>query len=134
MRAYVLAVILVGIGVVLAFPLFSMSYYTMVRTSTPELCASCHAIKPAVVAWRSSSGTIRVWGGWEQSIWDGVVTDLVRPTSLVTDKLRSMTAVVLEFNHDVEMLIDRFDQIDAGDLVHLVAGVLIPLERVQLPL
>jgi len=31
-----------------------------------------------VVAWQSASGTIRVYGGWEQSIWDGVVTDLVR--------------------------------------------------------
>lgn len=31
-----------------------------------------------VLAWQSSSGTIRVYGGWEQSIWDGVVTDLVR--------------------------------------------------------
>ena len=42
---------------IIAFPLFSMSYYTMVRTSTPEFCASCHEIKPAVVAWRSSTHT-----------------------------------------------------------------------------
>lgn len=34
-----------------------MTYYTMVRTSTPEFCASCHEIKPAVVAWRSSTHT-----------------------------------------------------------------------------
>jgi nitrate/TMAO reductase-like tetraheme cytochrome c subunit len=40
---------------VLAFPLFSMAYYTMIRTPTPEFCASCHEIKPAVVAWRSST-------------------------------------------------------------------------------
>ena len=46
---------LVIIGIIIAFPLFSMSYYTMVRTSTPEFCASCHEIKPAVVAWRSST-------------------------------------------------------------------------------
>jgi nitrate/TMAO reductase-like tetraheme cytochrome c subunit len=45
------------LGIVIAFPLFSMSYYTMVRTSTPEFCASCHEIKPAVVAWRSSTHT-----------------------------------------------------------------------------
>jgi cytochrome c-type protein NapC/trimethylamine-N-oxide reductase cytochrome c-type subunit TorC len=45
------------IGIIIAFPLFSMSYYTMVRTSTPEFCASCHEIKPAVVAWRSSTHT-----------------------------------------------------------------------------
>jgi nitrate/TMAO reductase-like tetraheme cytochrome c subunit len=36
------AVILIGIGILIAFPLFSMSYYTMVRTSTPDFCASCH--------------------------------------------------------------------------------------------
>ena len=57
MKKYAIAALLVGVGIVIAFPLFSMSYYTMVRTSTPEFCASCHEIKPAVVAWRSSSHT-----------------------------------------------------------------------------
>ena len=47
--------ILIALGILIAFPLFSMSYYTMVRTSTPDFCASCHEIKPAVVAWRSST-------------------------------------------------------------------------------
>ena len=55
MKKYVLAAVLVGIGIVIAFPLFSMTYYTMVRTSTPDFCASCHEIKPAVTAWRSST-------------------------------------------------------------------------------
>jgi cytochrome c-type protein NapC/trimethylamine-N-oxide reductase cytochrome c-type subunit TorC len=49
------AVILIVIGILIAFPLFSMSYYTMVRTSTPDFCASCHEIKPAVRAWREST-------------------------------------------------------------------------------
>jgi cytochrome c-type protein NapC/trimethylamine-N-oxide reductase cytochrome c-type subunit TorC len=57
MRKYFIAAILVGIGIVIAFPLFSISYYTMVRTSTPEFCASCHEIKPAVRAWRASTHT-----------------------------------------------------------------------------
>jgi cytochrome c-type protein NapC/trimethylamine-N-oxide reductase cytochrome c-type subunit TorC len=57
MKKYVIAAILVDVGVMIAFPLFSMTYYTMVRTSTPEFCASCHEIKPAVVAWRSSTHT-----------------------------------------------------------------------------
>jgi len=48
-------IILILIGVLIAFPLFSISYYTMVRTSTPEFCASCHEIKPAVRAWREST-------------------------------------------------------------------------------
>jgi cytochrome c-type protein NapC/trimethylamine-N-oxide reductase cytochrome c-type subunit TorC len=57
MKPVVKAAILLIVGIILAFPLFSMSYYTMVRTSTPEFCASCHEIKPAVVAWRSSTHT-----------------------------------------------------------------------------
>ena len=57
MKKAVIAGALVVVGIVIAFPLFSMSYYTMVRTSTPEFCASCHEIKPAVVAWRSSTHT-----------------------------------------------------------------------------
>jgi len=48
-------IVLVTLGVLVAFPLFSMSYYTMVRTSTPEFCAICHEIKPAVRAWRAST-------------------------------------------------------------------------------
>ncbi|MDZ7666540.1 MAG: NapC/NirT family cytochrome c [Desulfotignum sp.] len=55
MKKSLISIILIGIGVIIAFPLFSMTYYTMVRTSTPEFCASCHEIKPAVVAWRSST-------------------------------------------------------------------------------
>lgn len=55
MKKGVIAAILVGVGIVIAFPLFSMTYYTMVRTSTPEFCASCHEIQPAVRAWRSST-------------------------------------------------------------------------------
>ena len=47
--------VLIILGILIAFPLFSISYYTMVRTSTPDFCASCHEIKPAVVAWRSST-------------------------------------------------------------------------------
>ncbi|BBO82358.1 hypothetical protein DSCO28_29240 [Desulfosarcina ovata subsp. sediminis] len=55
MKKSVMALILIGVGVLIAFPLFSMTYYTMVRTSTPEFCASCHEIVPAVMAWRSST-------------------------------------------------------------------------------
>ena len=47
--------IFIAIGILIAFPLFSMSYFTMVRTSSPDFCGSCHEIKPAVVAWRSST-------------------------------------------------------------------------------
>jgi cytochrome c nitrite reductase small subunit len=48
-------IILISAGILVAFPLFSISYYTMVRTSTPEFCALCHEIKPAVRAWRAST-------------------------------------------------------------------------------
>ena len=42
-------------GILLAFPLFSMAYYTMVRTSTPEFCATCHEIQFAYNTWKTSS-------------------------------------------------------------------------------
>jgi cytochrome c-type protein NapC/trimethylamine-N-oxide reductase cytochrome c-type subunit TorC len=57
MKKAIVAAALVALGILIAFPLFSMSYYTMVRTSTPEFCASCHEIKPAVRAWRASTHT-----------------------------------------------------------------------------
>ena len=38
--------------------------------------------------------------------WVGVVTDLGRSTTLVEQKLRSLSVAVLEFNHDIEMLLD----------------------------
>ena len=38
-------------------------------------------------------------------VWAGVVTDLGRSTRLVERKLRSLSVAVIEFNHDVEMLL-----------------------------
>lgn len=55
MKKYLIVISLFAAGVAVAFPIFSMSYYTMVRTSTPEFCALCHEIKPAVRAWRAST-------------------------------------------------------------------------------
>lgn len=55
MRRTILAAILIGAGVVIAFPLFSMGYYTMVRTSTPQFCASCHEIEYAYHTWKTST-------------------------------------------------------------------------------
>jgi nitrate/TMAO reductase-like tetraheme cytochrome c subunit len=55
MKRYLKVLIPAGLGLIIAFPLFSMSYYTMVRTSTPGFCASCHEIEPAVQAWRGST-------------------------------------------------------------------------------
>jgi len=46
------------------------------------------------VAWR-----VRLGGHYV-----GVITDLGRPTTLVEDKLRSLSIAVLEFNHDFEQL------------------------------
>lgn len=57
-RRLVKPAILVALGVVLAFPLFSMTYFTMVRTSTPEFCATCHEIEHAVNQWRTSSHVV----------------------------------------------------------------------------
>lgn len=49
------SIFLIVFGIVIAFPLFSITYYTMVRTSTPEFCGSCHEIRPAVMAWKAST-------------------------------------------------------------------------------
>ena len=57
MKRHIISAVLVGAGILVAFPLFSMTYYTMVRTSTPKFCASSHEIKPAVMAWRASTHT-----------------------------------------------------------------------------
>lgn len=43
------------IGILMAFPLFSLGYYTMVRTSTPQFCATCHEIQPAYNEWKAST-------------------------------------------------------------------------------
>ena len=48
-------VIYIVIGIILAFPLFSMSYFTMVRTSTPQFCAWCHEIQFAYNTWKTST-------------------------------------------------------------------------------
>ena len=55
MKKLIKTAALVLLGVFIAFPLFSISYYTMVRTSTPAFCASCHEIQFAVDTWRTSS-------------------------------------------------------------------------------
>ena len=57
-RSVIKPLIWIAAGVVLAFPLFSMTYFTMVRTSTPEFCAICHEIQPAVNQWRTSSHVV----------------------------------------------------------------------------
>lgn len=42
-------------GLLIGFPLFSMVYFTMVRTSTPGFCSSCHEIQFAYHTWKSST-------------------------------------------------------------------------------
>lgn len=55
MRKFLKPVLYIFLGIIVAFPLFSLTYYTMVRTSTPQFCASCHEIQPAYETWRTSS-------------------------------------------------------------------------------
>ncbi len=43
------------LGILIAFPFFSMTYYTMVRTSTPQFCSSCHEIQWAYNTWKTST-------------------------------------------------------------------------------
>lgn len=62
MKRWVKAFLWIALGVVLAFPLFSMTYYTMVRTSTPQFCASCHEIQFAYNTWKTSTHTNNAQG------------------------------------------------------------------------
>lgn len=55
MKTYIMAGVLILAGIVIAFPIFSMTYYTMVRTSTPQFCASCHEIQFAYNTWKTST-------------------------------------------------------------------------------
>ncbi len=54
-RKLVKPALLVLLGIFIAFPIFSLSYYTMVRTSTPQFCATCHEIQPAYDTWKTST-------------------------------------------------------------------------------
>ncbi len=55
MKKHIVAGSLVIIGFIIAFPVFSITYYTMVRTSTPQFCASCHEIRFAYNTWKTST-------------------------------------------------------------------------------
>jgi len=54
-KKYIVTPALVALGIMIGFPLFSMTYYTMVRTTTPQFCASCHEIQFAYNTWKTSS-------------------------------------------------------------------------------
>lgn len=54
-KKYLITALLIGLGVIIGFPLFSIGYYTMVRTSTPQFCASCHEIEFAYNTWKTST-------------------------------------------------------------------------------
>lgn len=54
-KKFIKPVVFISLGILLAFPLFSISYYTMVRTSTPQFCASCHEIQFAYNSWKTST-------------------------------------------------------------------------------
>ncbi|NNG02278.1 MAG: cytochrome C [Desulfobacteraceae bacterium] len=54
-KKHIIGITLIAAGIVIGFPLFSMTYYTMVRTSTPGFCASCHEIEFAYNTWKTST-------------------------------------------------------------------------------
>jgi cytochrome c-type protein NapC/trimethylamine-N-oxide reductase cytochrome c-type subunit TorC len=55
MKRTIKPVVFVALGVFVGFPLFSLGYYTMVRTSTPQFCAICHEIQFAYNTWKTST-------------------------------------------------------------------------------
>ena len=54
-KKVVMPAVFIVVGIVISFPIFSVSYYTMIRTSTPQFCASCHEIQFAYNTWKTSS-------------------------------------------------------------------------------
>ncbi|UCE54702.1 MAG: NapC/NirT family cytochrome c [Desulfobacterales bacterium] len=54
-KRFIKPAIFIIIGIIIAFPLFSIGYYTMVRTSTPQFCATCHEIQFAYNTWKTST-------------------------------------------------------------------------------
>ena len=55
MKKYFIGVLLVMAGFIIAFPVFLMTNFAMLQTSTPEFCSSCHEIEPAYREWKTSS-------------------------------------------------------------------------------
>ncbi len=55
MKKFIKPTIFIVIGIIIAFPIFSLTYYTMVRTTTPQFCATCHEIRFAYNTWKTSS-------------------------------------------------------------------------------
>ncbi|MBW2260312.1 MAG: NapC/NirT family cytochrome c [Deltaproteobacteria bacterium] len=55
MKRFIKPAIFISIGLFIAFPLFSLTYYTMVRTTTPQFCAWCHEIQYAYNTWKTST-------------------------------------------------------------------------------
>lgn len=51
----VMPIVFITLGIGIGFPLFSVTYYTMIRTSTPQFCASCHEIQFAYNTWKTST-------------------------------------------------------------------------------
>ena len=55
MKKSILFAVLVGIGIFTSFSVFSITYYTLVSTSTPDFCAMCHEIRFAYNTWKTST-------------------------------------------------------------------------------
>jgi len=55
MKKLIKPAIFITLGIIIAFPLFSLTYYTMVRTTTPQFCATCHEIQFAYNTWKTST-------------------------------------------------------------------------------
>jgi len=54
-KRFIRPALYITLGILIAFPVFSITYYSMVRTSTPQFCASCHEIQFAYNSWKTST-------------------------------------------------------------------------------
>jgi cytochrome c nitrite reductase small subunit len=55
MKKHYKTLIILVFGGILGISFFKMTHIAMLKTSTPEFCASCHEIQPAYNEWKTSS-------------------------------------------------------------------------------
>lgn len=58
MKTYMKSIFILCLGGVLGVSVFLITHITMLKTSTPEFCASCHEIRPAYNEWKTSSHAV----------------------------------------------------------------------------
>lgn len=86
--------VFIALGIIIAFPLFSITYYSMVRTTTPQFCAWCHEIQFAYNTWKTSTHVNNTRDLW-QTVWTVIFQPPTTPLSSSMPKLRTVSRMWL---------------------------------------